>query len=85
MSSQAAAAGPAVLLNFAAMISFSLGFMNLLPIPPLDGGKLFIEIIQAVTKRKVPLKIQNVVSIVGVVLFGLLFIYMLRADILRFF
>lgn len=85
MSSQAAAAGPAVLLNFAAIISFSLGFMNLLPIPPLDGGKLFIEIIQAVMKRKVPLKIQNFVSIVGVVLFGLLFLYMLRADILRFF
>lgn len=29
-------------LSFAALISFSLGFMNLLPIPPLDGGKLVI-------------------------------------------
>ena len=48
MSSQAAAAGPATFLTFAALISFSLGFMNLLPIPPLDGGKLIIEIIQKV-------------------------------------
>ncbi|MDO4436671.1 MAG: site-2 protease family protein [Coriobacteriaceae bacterium] len=85
MSAQAAAAGPATFLNFAAMISFSLGFMNLLPIPPLDGGKLVIEVIQAVTKREVPLKVQSAVSIAGIVLFGLLFIYMLRADILRFF
>ena len=40
MSSQAAAAGPATFLSFAALISFSLGFMNLLPIPPLDGAQL---------------------------------------------
>jgi regulator of sigma E protease len=59
--------------------------MNLLPIPPLDGGKLVIEIVQAVTKRDVPVKVQSVISIVGVVLFGLLFLYMLRSDILRFF
>lgn len=85
MSAEAAAAGPATFLNFAALISFSLAFMNLLPIPPLDGGKLVIEIVQAVTKRDVPVKVQSVISIVGVVLFGLLFLYMLRSDILRFF
>ena len=85
MSAKAAAAGPATFLNFAALISFSLGFMNLLPIPPLDGGKLLIEIIQAVTRREVPIKVQNVISIIGVGLFLLLFVYMLRADILRFF
>lgn len=85
MSSQAAAAGTSALLTFAALISFSLGFMNLLPIPPLDGGKLLIEIVQAVTRREVPLKVQSVISFVGVALFVLLFVYLLRADILRFF
>ena len=85
MSAEAAAAGPANFLNFAALISFSLGFMNLLPIPPLDGGKLLIEVIQAVTRREVPIKIQSAISVVGIVLFGLLFLYMLRADFLRFF
>ena len=62
MSSQAAAAGPATFLTFAALISFSLGFMNLLPIPPLDGGKLVIEIIQKVAGRELPLKVQTIVS-----------------------
>ncbi len=85
MSAEAAAAGSATFLNFAALISFSLGFMNLLPIPPLDGGKLLIEVIQAVTRREVPIKIQSAISMVGIVLFGLLFLYMLRADFLRFF
>ena len=65
MSSQAAAAGPATFLTFAALISFSLGFMNLLPIPPLDGGKLVIEIIQKVAGRELPLKVQTIVSYVA--------------------
>ena len=85
MSSQAAASGPATFLNFMALISFSLAFMNLLPLPPLDGGKLLIEIIQAVTRREVPLKVQNYISMAVIVLFLLLFVYMLRADFLRFF
>ena len=84
MSSQAAAAGPVTFLSFAALISFSLGFMNLLPIPPLDGGKLLIEIIQKIAGRELPLKVQTIVSYVGVALFALLFVYMLRSDILRF-
>ena len=84
MSSQAAAAGPATLLSFAALISFSLGFMNLLPIPPLDGGKLVIEIIQKIRGRELSLKTQNIVSYIGIGLFALLFVYMLRSDILRF-
>lgn len=84
MSSQAAAAGPATLLSFAAIISFSLGFMNLLPIPPLDGGKLLIEIIQKIRGHELSLKTQNIVSYIGIGLFALLFVYMLRSDILRF-
>lgn len=83
MSAQAAAAGPAAYLSFAGLISLSLGFMNLLPIPPLDGGKLVIEVVQAVLRRPVPVRIQNLVSYLGIALFGLMFVYMLRADILR--
>ncbi len=85
MSAEAAAEGPSTFLNFAALISFSLAFMNLLPIPPLDGGKLVIEIIQSVTRREASLKVQTAISIVGVALFGLLFVYMLGVDIMRFF
>lgn len=84
MSAQAAAAGPTTFLTLAALISFSLGLMNLLPIPPLDGGKFLIEIIQAVTRRELPLKVQTIVSYIGVALFLALFVYVLRNDILRF-
>lgn len=84
ISAQAAAEGPTTLLRFAALISFSLGFMNLLPIPPLDGGKILIETIQAIIRRPLSVRVQNAVSIAGIALFGFLFLYLLRGDILRF-
>lgn len=83
MSAQAASLGASAYLSFAALISLSLGFMNLLPIPPLDGGKLLIEIIQAITRRKIPVRLQTALSLAGIALFGLMFIYVLRGDILR--
>lgn len=83
LSAQAAEQGAASFMSFAALISFSLGFMNLLPIPPLDGGKLVIEIIQAVRGKELSVKAQTVVSYVGIAFFAFLFLYMLRADILR--
>lgn len=85
MSAQAAAAGPATFLTFAGLISLSLGLMNLLPIPPLDGGKLVIEIIQRIRRKEVSIRVQTIISYGGIAIFALLFIYMLRADILRFF
>lgn len=83
MAAQAAASGAAVYLSFAGLISLSLGFMNLLPIPPLDGGKLLIEAIQAIAHRKVPMRVQLIVSYIGIALFVALFLYVLRGDILR--
>lgn len=84
MSSEAADTGVSSYLMFAGLISLSLGFMNLLPIPPLDGGKLVIEVIQALLHRELSVRVLNIVSLIGVGLFAVLFIYMLRADILRF-
>ena len=84
MSAEAASYGAATYILFVALISFSLGFMNLLPIPPLDGGKLLIEIIQVIIHRELSLKVQNIISWVGIILFGALFIYLLQADITRY-
>ncbi len=74
---------PAVLL--AAMLSMSLGWMNLLPIPPLDGGKGLIEIIQVIIRRPVPLRVQSAMSMVGIGLFLLLFVYMVFQDVSSLF
>ena len=83
MASQAAQSGLGDFSYLAAVISLSLGLMNLLPIPPLDGGKIVIEVIQAISRRQLSMRAQAIVSYVGVALFLGLFFYVLRLDVLR--
>ncbi len=84
MASDAASAGPSDLVLLAAAISMSLGFMNLLPIPPLDGGKILIEVVQLALRRPLTTRAQNVVSLVGMVFFVFVFLIVVRNDVLRF-
>lgn len=83
MASEAAANGLYDLALIVAAISMSLGFMNLLPIPPLDGGKILIEVIQAVIRRPLPMRVQTAVSYVGLAFFVFVFVFVLRNDISR--
>lgn len=84
MASQAASSGLADFLYLMAAISLSLGFMNLIPIPPLDGGKILIEIVQLISRRRVPDRVQVGLSYVGIALAMLLFVFVIRQDVLRF-
>lgn len=84
MASEAATQGLPTLLEFAAIISLSLGVMNLLPIPPLDGGKIVIEAIAALRRKPISMKTQNIVSYIGLAFFLFVFVVVLRNDILRF-
>ena len=84
MASEAASSGLLDLLILAASVSMSLGFMNLLPIPPLDGGKILIELIQLVIRRTLSSKIQNYISYVGLAFFLFVFVVVLKNDIVRF-
>ncbi|WP_246824716.1 RIP metalloprotease [Olsenella sp. HMSC062G07] len=83
MASEAASAGAYPPILFMALVSMSLGVMNLLPIPPLDGGKVIIELIQLVLRRPLSLRVQTVVSYVGLALFVLIFVIALRNDVLH--
>jgi regulator of sigma E protease len=80
---EAVTEGPGPVLLLAAMLSVSLGWMNLLPIPPLDGGKVLIELVQAVVRRPVPQWVQNALSCAGLALFAVLFVYMAFQDTAR--
>lgn len=83
MASEAASSGLRDLLYLAAAVSMSLGFMNLLPIPPLDGGKILIEVVQLVIRKPLSAKAQNAVSYVGLAFFLFIFVFALRNDIVR--
>lgn len=84
MSKDFLLAGIADGLFFMALISISLGVMNLLPIPPLDGGRFLIEGIQRIAKRDVPMKVMGAMSLIGMALFLCFFAFMLNQDIQRF-
>ena len=84
ISKNAAEAGICAFLEFMAMISVSLGIMNLLPIPPLDGGRFIVEIFQRITRKNVSEKALTMISLVGISFFILLFIVIMNQDIQRF-
>lgn len=83
MAREAVQAGPSSIGILVAAVSVSLGLMNLLPIPPLDGGKILFAIIGAIRRREVGLKVQSYVTVAGMALFGLLFITTLAQDVSR--
>ncbi|MGH7203132.1 MAG: M50 family metallopeptidase [Candidatus Levyibacteriota bacterium] len=55
------------LLNLTGLLSISLAFMNVLPIPGLDGGRLLFIIIEAVTRRKMNPKVEGYINATGMV------------------
>ena len=69
------------LANLMAVISISLFIMNLLPVPVLDGGLILIAIIEAVSRRKVPPKVQYYIQFIGFAFIAVLFIIGLIGDI----
>ncbi|MDO4502014.1 MAG: site-2 protease family protein [Coriobacteriia bacterium] len=71
-------------LTLTAMLSTSLGIMNLLPIPPLDGGRFVVEIVQKITRRTASANVMGYLSLAGMVLFMGFFAIMLNQDIQRF-
>ncbi|WP_101723352.1 site-2 protease family protein [Eggerthella timonensis] len=76
--------GAGYAMMFVVMISVSLGIMNLLPIPPLDGGRLVIEIFQKVSRKVVSMRALNYLSAAGMILFIGFFLFMANQDIQRF-
>ncbi|HAS55944.1 MAG TPA: hypothetical protein DCR94_01530 [Firmicutes bacterium] len=68
-----ASGGAANIFFFAGLISINLAFFNLLPFPALDGWALLVTAIEGISKKKVPAKVQSIMSILGMVLlFGLM-------------
>src|SRR5690606_27257428 len=68
-----------------AFLSIVLAFMNLLPIPGIDGGYVVFTLIEMVTGRKVNEKVMEIATTVGLVLLLALMLYANGMDIFRIF
>lgn len=77
----AAEMGFVVVVFYAALISTSLGFFNLLPIPTLDGGHLLFYFIEAIRGRPVSEKVQEWAFTIGLGLLVALFVFVTYKDI----
>lgn len=71
-------------LEFLALLSISLAFMNILPLPALDGGHLVFVLIEGVIGREVSTKVKMRFQQAGVLLLLLLMIFVFYIDITRF-
>ena len=84
MAGNTAQAGFLPFMYLMALLSISLGVLNLLPIPVLDGGQLTLLGIEAVRGKPLPEKAENIIYTGGAVLVGMLMIFAIFNDISRF-
>jgi len=72
-------------LSFMAIISISLGILNLLPVPVLDGGQIVFVLIEKLIRRPLPEKIQMAFQQIGVGALLFLMVFALYNDLVRIF
>ncbi len=72
------------LLTIIAFISIQLFILNLLPIPPLDGGYLFIFLFEKIRRKEVTEKGMQIVQLIGLSLLIMLVLFATMNDIARF-
>ena len=77
--------GFSTLIYFIVLISTNLGFMNLLPIPVLDGGYLFFFILEIIFRKQIPDKIQDILLNCGLYLLILLMLFSTFNDLKSLF
>ena len=79
---QAAKYGFIPVLNLIVIISINLGVMNLLPIPALDGGHIFIYLIEVVRRKPMKRELEGIINMVGLVLMLALAVLVAIKDII---
>jgi regulator of sigma E protease len=83
MSGEAASLGFPTLMSWAALISVSIGMLNLFPIPLLDGGHLLFYAFEAVLGRPLPERMQEYGFRIGFAIIVLLMMFTVYNDVSR--
>ena len=79
----AAREGFASLLYMVTLISINLGVMNLIPFPALDGGRLVTILIEMITRKKIPAKIEGWINAIGLGILLLFIIFVSVKDVIQ--
>lgn len=71
------------MLNLTALLSANLGVVNLLPLPALDGGRIFFVLVEMIRGKAIPAEKEGAVHLLGMILLMLLTVVVLYNDIMR--
>ena len=83
LSGESAEAGWIALLTLMASISLNLGLLNLLPIPVLDGGHIFIMMLEGIARRDFSMAVKEKMLLGGFVLLMMLMVTVIYNDLTR--
>jgi regulator of sigma E protease len=82
---RAAEAGSQQYLQVMAIISVSLGMMNILPVPVLDGFHVLAALWEMIRRRPLPARVREVATYIGLGLLATLMVVVFKNDIYRYF
>ena len=85
LAGETAEAGIVPFLTFMALLSINLAFLNILPIPGLDGGHIFIHIIESLIRKPLTIKSRVIIQQIGMAFLLVLMINVIFQDVVRLF
>jgi regulator of sigma E protease len=77
--------GISSILYLIAILSINIGFINLLPFPAFDGGRILFLLIEKIKGSPIDSKTENIIHTIGFVLIMILMIYITFNDIFKLF
>lgn len=84
LTGQAAKQGFVALLQFMAVLSINLAFLNIIPFPALDGGRILFILIEKVIRRPVPRRVEGWIHSIGFILLISLVLFITYRDLGRY-
>ena len=75
--------GIATLIQLTALLSINIGFLNLIPFPAFDGGRIFLLLIEKIRGKPMKSETENMINTVGFILIIILALYVTGSDIFK--
>ena len=85
VAGDSAKAGIENLFYLIAILSINLGLVNILPVPGLDGGHIFITLIESLLRRELTVNIKIAIQNIGIIILLSLFVFVMVNDISKLF
>lgn len=84
ITTEAMKLGMVAVLNFIGILNISLAVINLFPLPVFDGGHIAIFLFEGFRKKPISQKTEDILTNIGILIIGFLFVFVFYNDILRF-